>query len=139
MVTVRQTRQTKALTGSKKTRLYLRVVTPGATVQTPSYWDGGSRDDWTIHRPGSRTSVPTNHPFFEAGAKSTVTLDHGTLLVQTGVFCGKPATPTIHATLATLLTCIPDWGLSPEVASQLTEGLSDADLVALDVDLGAVQ
>jgi len=133
------TRQLKELTGSKKRAVYIKVVPNGKTIETPSYWDGGSRDYWTIHQLGDSKTLSSNHPAFEKGAASSVTMDLGIVLVRNSIFMGKPSIPAVYATLPTLLKNLAEWGLGGDVANQLRQGATPEELVQLDVDLEKVQ
>lgn len=137
---VKATRQLKAFTKSRKQTVFLDVCKAGVVLNTPSYWDGGSKSDYKVLGliDGQCSHIPTNHPFFNAGAQDSVTVEHGMIVLKTGTFCGKPATPVIYATLPTILTMLSEWGI-PELAAELTKGMSEDDLVATDKALLSVQ
>lgn len=138
--TVAHTKALAAITRSRKRKCFIHVVRAGETCHTPSYWDGGSRDEWrVIRRAGTTEHVPTNHPFFNwRGMTDHVVVQHGDLLIKTGTFCGKPATPAIYCTLATVVARCAEWGL-PELAAELRSGMIEDELVQLDRELERVQ
>ena len=115
----------------RKQRLYLTVF-PEHGVQINSYWDGGSRDYFAIVELASlrRMPMPTaTHPYFEVAARGManqstqfVESDHvgnitlkmlpeGYALVQSGVFCGKPATAHVYLNSANMAKLLPKGGL----------------------------
>jgi hypothetical protein len=94
----------------KKHNAFLSAFHP---MNINSYWDGGSKDYYAIVELATmkRKSLPTStHPYFDVTARGNankendiISVDHvgnitlkelpeGFALVQSGVFCGKPAT-----------------------------------------------
>ncbi len=66
---------------------------------TDSYWSGGSRSEYSVY------NMDTNKFGFPPAGKypwtteNRYTLQPGDVLIETGTFCGKPATPRF--------TCLP--------------------------------
>ena len=70
-----------------------------------SYWDGGSRNEYALYELHTEKvyRVPTSHPFFDrksnglpCGNLEMRELPPNTVLVQGGVFCGKPSTIVLY-------------------------------------------
>jgi len=86
----------RELTGSRKCKFFLSTILPGNPVSHNSYWDGGSRSYYSIHNISTGQSIQPNcNPGFPALASRTSVLKDSEILVETGVFCGKPSTPSI--------------------------------------------
>lgn len=83
----------KYLTGTKKKKFFLsKGLTPSLLH---SYWDGGSKNVYSvvnIHT-GRQTLPPTWGGNFDAQGKREYVPVAGDILIETGCFCGKPATP----------------------------------------------
>lgn len=76
----------------RKQNVFVTRVKAPAKQNVLSYWDGGSRDYFTLHRAGKVNHVSAS-PF--QGEAASVELQTGDVLVRTGVFCGKPATAEV--------------------------------------------
>jgi len=93
-----------------------------------SYWSGGSRDVYHIVDVITKkvARLPSNHPVFEPGRPYTLArpLPENFIVIQTGVFCGKTATPHIYVQdLDQLLE--PD---EPDETAMAIEALAAAEL-----------
>ena len=102
----------RALPGYRKHKCFVSVFRP---TNINSYWDGGSRDEFTLIHLGSmeKRELPTyTHPYFDVarygiqGENDMVSVDSrgnvtlkaipaGWALIRSGYFCGKPATAEI--------------------------------------------
>jgi hypothetical protein len=83
---------------ARKQSFYLSTFPP-LGMQVASFWDGGTKHEWTIIRSsdGRCVTLPENHPAFQPDRPYFMTaLPAGHILLQTGTFCGKPATPHIY-------------------------------------------
>ena len=79
----------------RKPNVFTERVPSGTTRNVDSYWDGGSRDNYELHRNGTVT-VPTNgNCGIGVYVDRPLVLEKGDVLVRTGVFCGKTSTATI--------------------------------------------
>ncbi len=64
-------------------------------INTASYWDGGSRDEWAIRDLAFNiTGYPPSGKFPDFTAKYLLPLS--SLLTKHGVFMGKPATVIVY-------------------------------------------
>lgn len=91
---LKMTKRMRELTGSKKKSFYTHIVCPNSKINTASYWDGGSHDKFVVYNTetGERKYPPSgNYPTFQA----EYVLQPCEVMIQTGTFCGKPATPSI--------------------------------------------
>lgn len=134
--TLKRTRELGALTGSRRTIMHLHVVDAGTSLPVPSYWDGGSRDEWKVVTRSGNTTYLAATPFL--GKVATHVIVPGAVLVRTGTFRGKPAQPALYCTRATAIHLCTTWGCS-HLATVLREGLSADELVALDAELETIQ
>jgi len=94
METLNITRKIIQLTGTRKKTF--RLILSDRPLSVNSYWDGGSRDEYGVFNINTGQSFipPTGtYPFT---TPNQYTLKPGEILVQTGTFCSKPATPTIY-------------------------------------------
>ena len=85
------TEKVKQLTGTRKREFSLDTTT--RPQNTDSYWSGGSRSEFFVHNLDTRanfTPPAGRYPFTE---RNDYTLQPGDVLIETGTFCGKPATP----------------------------------------------
>lgn len=110
----------------KKRRAFLSEFYSGKNIN--SYWDGGSKSEYAIVELAtmSRRPLPTHtHPFFEVAARGMANRDTGVVesdnvgnlhlkilpegfaLVETGWFCGKPATAHVYLNPANLTKMLP--------------------------------
>jgi hypothetical protein len=64
-------------------------------AQVRSYWDGGSRYEFTLIRNGIRTGVTQSINPLHPPGDTRIELQAGDVLVQTGIFCGKTAAAII--------------------------------------------
>lgn len=74
------------------------VVTLAKSLQLQgTWWDGGSRDVYTVYNltTGAKKSTPVHVPFSGTPTAPVWEIERGTVVVQTGTFCGKPATMCI--------------------------------------------
>ena len=87
-----------ALVGSRKRKGYLRATT--SVTLTGTYWDGGSRSTYTAIRLADmaiETAPQFNPPQFGGPASPPVVpLRQGYVIIEHGIFCGKPSEPTIY-------------------------------------------
>jgi hypothetical protein len=81
--------------GYKKHKVIVARYPAPYKANVRSYWDGGSCSYYTLIRGGGQFNVtkPINplHP----PADTSIELQAGDVLVQTGIFCGKKATAVI--------------------------------------------
>lgn len=87
------TTMVRRLSGTHKRRfnLWLSDKQP-LTHYCNSYWDGGSRDSYSVFDlNGQFIETPPSGNGLDKLADPYV-IQPGTLLMETGVFCGKPAT-----------------------------------------------
>lgn len=84
--------KTKQLTGSRKRQC---TFSPGHTsVNVNSYWDGGSKSSYVVFNIDSGMEVlPVGNAPFMTSGRLDYTLIIGDIVIETGTFCGKPATP----------------------------------------------
>lgn len=97
--TMTATRESKNLTKSNKRKFFLSTTTKDKEHNCASYWDEGSKSNYSIYNYLTKQwrSIPTgSYPTF----KATCQLENFELLIKTGIFCGKEATPHI--------TCLED-------------------------------
>jgi len=74
---------------------------PAGHKSVNSYWDGGSRTYYTLYpRGGARPVEVSKNPGFPGFKNQTVDLCPGDVMVETGIFCGKPATARIYFIVA---------------------------------------
>lgn len=92
---IKSTPKTKSLTGSRKREV--RVSSGSSLINVDSYWSGGSRSDFSVLNIDTGLNIlpQGNHPFGASG-RLGYALRSGDILIETGTFCGKPATPTFH-------------------------------------------
>src|SRR3990167_6426189 len=78
---------------------------------TGTYWDGGSRDTYTAVRlsDGFSLGAPQYAPPQFGGPARTpeTTIPAGVAIIQTGIFCGKPATAHIWISPADAARLLP--------------------------------
>ena len=87
------------LVGSKKRKAILARPTDKVTMGG-TYWDGGSRSDYFLVDLKAMQARPLPHvspPQF-GGPKEdpVINLEPHQAVVEAGIFCGKPSTPTIY-------------------------------------------
>lgn len=80
--------------GYRKHKVIVSRRAPGK-AQVRSYWDGGSRYEFTLIRDGIRTGVTQSINPLHPPGDTHIELQAGDVLVQTGIFCGKTATAII--------------------------------------------
>jgi hypothetical protein len=117
----------RAFPGYKKHSAFLSVFGEhGKSIN--SYWDGGSRDTYTLVEIGTGRIKPlptSSHPYFDIARQGmlnadspdvsvdhvgNVTLKHlpeGLALIQSGTFCGKPATAHVYLPAANMAKLLP--------------------------------
>lgn len=94
MNTHKLNRKAQEIIGTRKQKCFVTELAQARELNTASYWSDGSRDQFVVLNlaSGKRTSPPIGqYPMFDA----KYTLQPGEVLIRTGVFCGKPATPEI--------------------------------------------
>jgi hypothetical protein len=90
MITFAMTEKAKWATGSRKKSFYFSTAEKHST---DSYWDGGSRDQFEVANrvTGQRIIPPAgSYPWT---TPNDYVLQPNEVLIVTGTFCGKPATP----------------------------------------------
>ena len=88
---------------TRKRKVYIHIVEGGDLVTTNGeYWSGGSKTEYQVVTPqGTRCDwvegeeVGSGFPSFQSGKRL---VSDGRILVEGGVFCGKPATVHIYCT-----------------------------------------
>jgi len=87
------------LVGSKKRKAILARPTDKVTL-SGTYWDSGSRSDYFLVDLKMMQARPLAHyspPQFNGPREDpVVNLEPHQAVVEAGVFCGKPSTPTIY-------------------------------------------
>lgn len=87
------------LVGSKKRKAILARPTE-KVVLSGTYWDGGSRSDYFLVDLKTMQARPLAHyspPQFGGPREDpAVELQPHQAVVEAGVFCGKPSTPTVY-------------------------------------------
>lgn len=87
------TTKVRELTGSRKRQFSLGTCTEHCT---DSYWSGGSKSEYVvINLDTGRRFVPPSGSY-PWNVKNDYCLMAGDVLVETGMFCGKPASPHIR-------------------------------------------
>lgn len=80
---------------SRKRSAFVTERVAGKGEKFRSYWDGGSRDEYTAFRDGKVLSIPVSGaPGFTPDPAEWVP-QVGDVLVIHGTFCGKPSTPHV--------------------------------------------
>lgn len=83
---------------SKKHKAFL--CRQDAVVLDGTFWDGGSRSDYHLVEiaTGQIQALPRSDPPQFGGVKAAVTraIEPGFAVIRSGVFCGKPSTPSIY-------------------------------------------
>lgn len=86
------TNKVRELTGTRKREFHLDVTC--RPQNTDSYWSEGSKSDFLVHNlntGGEFVPSPGRYPWTTS---NEYTLQPGDVLIETGTFCGKPATPS---------------------------------------------
>ena len=92
-------RRVQSLTGTRKRSFGLSEAY-GPEQHTASYWDGGSKSEYTVINRQTGASFTPPCGTYKAGFRDgTYTLKPGEILLSSGTFCGKQATPRF--------TCLP--------------------------------
>lgn len=78
----------------RKKTVLVALDVPPRSASVNSYWDGGSRADYTLYRDGKAHSVARS-PGFPKFENQTIELQPGDVFVSHGISCGKPATAYI--------------------------------------------
>ena len=81
--------------GYRKRNVFVSIVQPGARRNVDSYWQGGSRDYFTLHRNGQAVACENGNQGIGTYVDKPLELQAGDVLVRTGVFCGKTSTATV--------------------------------------------
>lgn len=86
----------RRLSGTRKREFYLAIFeAPSYVKDCNSYWDGGSKDSYTVlDMNGKYLETPPSGGFNKRA--DPYTIKPGTILMETGVFRGKPATVTFY-------------------------------------------
>ena len=97
METYKTTAMVRRLSGTRKREFNLVLYnTPSITKDCNSYWDGGGIDKYAVlDMNGQYIRTPPSGDGLNKLADPYV-IQPGTLLMETGVFCGKPTTPTFY-------------------------------------------
>jgi len=132
----------KSVSGASARKKSLFVASyAGGEVRTPSYWDGGSKDDWTLvafdaHSTRVVWRSPSNHPMFERGAQQGLTeIPEGHILVRSGTFAGKPSTPTIMGRPHDLAVVLAPLVLAGDITADTVAKLWPDLLVFIDAEM----
>jgi hypothetical protein len=73
------------------------LIETESTELTGRYWSDGSIDRYSIWNPaGQMTVVPNRQDYPFTAPDTEVDLMDGTVVVQCGVFCGKPGTAFLY-------------------------------------------
>lgn len=76
------------------------VYRQDAVALDGTFWDGGSRSDYHLVEiaTGNIEALPRSDPPQFGGVKAAVTraIEPGFAVIRSGVFCGKPSTPSIY-------------------------------------------
>lgn len=94
MHTIKLSAKAQNIIGTRKKKAFVSILTEPCEVNTASYWDSGSRDQFGVYSLTSKqTSIPFGgiYPTFDAKHKLLV----GEVLIRRGTFQGKPATPSL--------------------------------------------
>ena len=89
------TAKIRSFIGGNQRKATLTTCGNGQTMNTASFWDEGSRNEFLVVNMDTGASfVPRKgiYPTFQAEH----TLQPGEIMIQTGVFLGKPARPYIR-------------------------------------------
>lgn len=91
-----------AIRGMSKKRRWRVVIT--TTVRVPmdaGLWSGGTREEYSLVRLSDGATLPNKlantSPWNSARQDVSFELPSGVVILKSGHFCGKPATPTIYA------------------------------------------
>ena len=93
METLNMTEGVKRLTHSKKKTFWFMT---SRLICTNSYLDGGSRSEWRVMNLDTKADFipsPGHYPWTTA---NDYIFQPGDVVIETGLFCGKPATPHFH-------------------------------------------
>ena len=86
------TAKARELSGSRKKQF--RFSEGPDVVNVDSYWDGGSRSSFAVLNINTGLEVlPQGNAPFGAHGRLGYKLVPGDVVIETGTFCGKPATP----------------------------------------------
>lgn len=85
------TEKVKGLTGSRKKEFSLDTTT--SPQNTDSYWSGGSRSEFQTYNLNTRSGGRCSAGQYPWTTPNNYTLQLGDVLIETGMLCGKPATP----------------------------------------------
>ena len=85
----------RRLSGTRKREFYLAMFEAPYVKDCNSYWDDGSKDNYRVlDMNGQFVEVPPSGSFKKRA--DPYTIKPGTILMETGLFRGKPATPTFY-------------------------------------------
>lgn len=96
MTTYPTTPRVKALTGTRKKNFFFSTTITPQSVN--SYWDGGSKSNYAVYNIQTgiySTPSQNSSTTFPKFTDHTYQLQPFEILIETGVFMGKPATPQI--------------------------------------------
>ena len=86
------TQKVKDITGSRKREFRFSTATQ---CGTNSYWDGGSRSQYEVHNIITGKGIVPSGGDYPWTIPNTYVFQPGDVMVETGMFCGKPSTPYI--------------------------------------------
>lgn len=83
---------------------YAYLMPREAVELSGTYWSGGSRSTYTAVNleTGKSAGAPQYNPPQFGGREPTVQIPEGVAIVQTGIFCGKPATAYVSVNPANM-------------------------------------
>ena len=88
------TETVKNLTGTRKKEFWFSLVSH--PLSTNVYWSGGSRSEYQVYNVNTRKSSTPPQGSYPWTTPNDYTLKPGDVLIETGMFCGKPKTPHFH-------------------------------------------
>jgi len=80
------------LTQSRKRQFNLVTV---ESTNTDSYWDGGSKTDYRVRNIDTGANFIPPAGVYPWTVKNDYILQPGDLVIATGMFCGRPASPRL--------------------------------------------
>ena len=85
-----------AASGYKKRKAFIQSREKITLSNT--YWDGGSRSSYTVVTlsTGQITPCPQYSPPEFGGFTPSIAIDNDTVIIETGIFCGKTATASVY-------------------------------------------
>ena len=87
----------RAAPGYRKREVGISIAK--AVTLSGGYWDGGTRSQWYAVSVQGVSRPPLSYPTSPFGPQApTVEMVDGIVIIEDGVFCGKPATLHIYVT-----------------------------------------